>query len=160
MADAEDKDTPPKAGGSKLGLILTLLNLGLTGFLAAQVMGISGKVAELARQQKAPDAPEAAVKPIATLDPFVVNLNEEGRARYLKAKFDLELKNEAAVAALGERKVMVRDDVLRYLSSLNVAETLGEEGKTRIGDTIRERIDKQLGGGKITRLFFNEFVVQ
>ncbi len=58
-------------------------------------------------------------------------------------------------------KRAVRDDLLRYLSSLNVADTQGEEAKTKMETAMMARIDKQLGGKeKVHRLFFNDFMVQ
>jgi flagellar basal body-associated protein FliL len=54
----------------------------------------------------------------------------------------------------------VRDEVLRYLSSLSVADTQGEAGKSKIQKEVVTRIDKELGGGRVRRLFFVDFMVQ
>ena len=90
----------------------------------------------------------------------MVNLNEAGSSRYLKAQFELEMTGGTAVDELGESKREVRDEVLRYLSGLAVADTLGEEGKAKIQAEIVARVDKLLGGGRVRRLFFIDFVVQ
>jgi flagellar basal body-associated protein FliL len=67
----------------------------------------------------------------------------------------------AAAEDLKRMKRAVRDDLLRYLSSLNVADTQGEEAKTKMETAMMARIDKQLGGKeKVHRLFFNDFMVQ
>jgi flagellar basal body-associated protein FliL len=166
MSEEKKEETPPdaapKPGGSKLGMILGIVNIAVSAFIVVQTMGLSKKLTEVEKSMPKAEAheAEAAVKPIMTLDPFVVNLNEQGRVRYLKAKFDLELKNDGAKAKLETKKVAIRDDILRYLSSLAVADTLGEVGKNAIGDAILARIDKALGGESVSHLYFNEFVVQ
>ena len=98
--------------------------------------------------------------PVTPLDPFVVNLNEPGTTRFLKASFEVELTSPHAVEELDKSKRVVRDEVLRYLSGLTYADTLGEEGKARIRDEVTFRVDKSLGGGRVKRTFFTEFVVQ
>ncbi|MDZ4693592.1 MAG: flagellar basal body-associated FliL family protein [Deltaproteobacteria bacterium] len=166
MSEEKKAETPsdavPKAGGSKLGMILGIVNIAVSAFIVVQTMGISHKVTEVEKSlpKDHGPGPESEIKPMVTLDPFVVNLNEQGRARYLKAKFDLELRNDGAKAKLETKKVAIRDDILRYLSSLAVADTLGESGKNTIGEAILARIDKALGGGAISHLYFAEFVVQ
>ena len=98
--------------------------------------------------------------PVATLEPFVVNLNEEGSTRFLKATFEVELTSNHAVDEIANNKRVVRDEVLRYLSGLAVGDTLGEAGKNKIRDEVTFRIDKALGGGRVRRTFFTDFVVQ
>jgi flagellar basal body-associated protein FliL len=166
MSEEKKEETPhdaaPKPGGSKLGMILGIVNIAVSAFIVVQTMGLGHKLSEVEKslpKDHGPE-PEAAIKPMVALDPFVVNLNEQGRARYLKAKFDLELRNDGAKTKLETKKVAIRDDILRYLSSLAVADTLGEAGKNTIGDAIHARIDKALGGEAISHLYFNEFVVQ
>jgi flagellar FliL protein len=164
MSDAAPAETPSAAapaaksgGGSKLPLILAVINIAATGFVAMKVMKPPAAV------HAAPAAPAAtagAAGPIVAMEPFVVNLNEAGSSRYLKATIELELTHKHAIDELDKAKRAVRDDVLRYLLGLSVADTLGEENKQKIQDNIVARIDKDLGGGRVKRIFFTEFVVQ
>jgi flagellar basal body-associated protein FliL len=95
------------------------------------------------------------------MDPFVVNLNEATSSRFLKAGFELEVVDESTVKALENNKRAVRDEVLRYLSGLTVADTLGEDNKAKIGETLVARIDKTLGGhNMVKKMYFSEFMVQ
>ena len=75
-------------------------------------------------------------------------------------RFEVELTSPHAVEEMDKNKRAVRDEVLRYLSGLTYAATLGEEGKVRLRDEVTFRIDKTLGGGRVKRLFFTDFVVQ
>jgi len=65
----------------------------------------------------------------------------------------------------GAREVFLRfgqrDVLLRYLSSLAVADTLGETAKQKIEAEMIKRMADELGGKQpIKRLFFTEFMVQ
>lgn len=158
-ADPASPSTPAAASGSKLTLILLVIgvaNLGATGFVA-----VSGGHGSSGGGGEGAPAAHAVVVPVtAPFDPLVVNLNEPGSSRYLKTSFDLELASQEALEELGRGKRGVRDQVLRYLSSLSVADTLGETGKTKIQQEIMTRIDKELGGGRVRRLYYTDFVVQ
>ncbi len=142
-------------GGSLLTLLLVVLNLGATGFVAYKSLKPPHVVMEAT-----PPPPKDEAGVVAPLDPFVVNLNEPGSSRYLKATFEVEVAGKPAADELDHQKRAVRDDVLRYLSGLTVADTAGEANKAKIQESVIARIDKQLGGGKVKRLFFTEFVVQ
>jgi flagellar protein FliL len=175
MSSAPKEEAPaadkPKGGGPMplVAVVLGLLNLGGMGFVAMTTMKVSKLAAALAEGgakkeggEKGEKGKEAVVElPSVPFDPFVVNLNEPGSNRYLKASLEVEVADLAAAEDLKRMKRAVRDDLLRYLSSLNVADTQGEEAKTKMETAMMARIDKQLGGKeKVHRLFFNDFMVQ
>jgi flagellar protein FliL len=173
MSDAADDAKPaaparPKPKTSLLVLILLLANLGSSGFAAYEGMQVvtAQHAASPAGAGHAKTAEEEAKKkeevgPVTPLEPFIVNLNEPEATRYLKATFELEVADKEAIAELEKLKRPVRDDVLRYLSSLSVADTQGEAGKAKIQKEVVSRIDRQLGGkNRARRLFFVEFMVQ
>jgi flagellar protein FliL len=145
---------------TKLTPILLLANLGAAG--AGVFFQMKPKPVVVVTGTPEPEKPAepAGPGPSAPLDSFVVNLNEPGNSRYLKATFELELSDGHAAEALEKDKRGVRDEVLRYLSGLTVADTLGAENKDKIRAEIVARVDKELGGGKVKKVFFNDFVVQ
>jgi flagellar FliL protein len=98
--------------------------------------------------------------PVKTLEPFMVNLDEEGAPRYLRVVLQMELASADADEAIDHSMHIVRDSILRYLSGLHVADTLGAEAKDKIRGEILSRIERIAGGHKIRRLFFEEIVVQ
>jgi flagellar basal body-associated protein FliL len=144
-------------GGSLVPMLLGVLNLGVSGFLLFKTM-----------THKPPEAPPpppgAAIAeapgPVVALDPFVLNLSDEPQSRYLKATFEIELDNEKAKADFEKGKRAVRDELLRYLSGLSAAQTLGEANKEKIQEQILARVEKQLGPGRARRVFISDFVVQ
>jgi flagellar FliL protein len=160
MSDAPEDgeaEAAPKPKGNPLLPVLLMVNLAGTGLVAVKVM-------KPPPPPKVEPTPEEKAKlenhPTATVDPFVVNLNEKGPTRYLKANFEFELANDKAAEELGKDKLAIRDELLRYLSGLTVEETMGEDGKDKIQKELIARVDKELGGGKVRRCFFTEFVIQ
>ena len=166
---------PPKPKGSKLVGILLLANLGGTGFLVYETLQAANAAAavEAAAEAARPRSPEEKAKeelkakevgPVTPLDPFIVNLNETDATRYLKATLEVEVSSATVVAELEKLKRPVRDELLRYLSSLSVADTQGEIGKAKIQQEVVSRLNRLLGkgdkGDKVRRLFFVEFMVQ
>jgi flagellar protein FliL len=159
-ADAPAVPAAPKAPkSSKLVPLLLVLNLGASGAgIFFQLKHKPEPVAVTPSEEKA--KPEEKVGPTAALEPFVVNLNEAGSSRYLKATFEIELVDAKALEALEKSKRGVRDQILRYLSGLAVADTLGADNKDKIRAELLARVDKELGGGKVTKVFLSDFVVQ
>jgi flagellar FliL protein len=163
---SDEAETPvaeaPKAPSSKSSKIIpVLLFLNLAGTGAGTFLQFKHKDAVAAPAPAPKEADPSGPGPIAPLDPFVVNLNEPGGAsRYLKATFELELSSAKVVEDLDKAKRGVRDEILRYLSGLSVADTLGTQNKEKIQADIVARADKQLGGGKVRRVYFIDFVVQ
>jgi flagellar basal body-associated protein FliL len=176
---------PPKFGMLKLVpvvLAFSLLNLGAAGFTVFKVMtlkipaggvahadgehteGEGGGEAGEGSGEAAGGHAEANAEPFSgvtvALDPFVVNLNEAGSNRYLKATFEIEVRDQKAADAVTKAKSVVRDDILRYLSELRVADTLGATNKQRILDEVKDRLEAVVGKRKIERAFITEFVVQ
>lgn len=155
----EGTDTP-KGGGRFLSVLLLLLllaNLGGTGFLVHRLL----QPLRVESVAPAPPRTEAeAFGPTVPLDAFVVNLNEQDGNRYLKTVLEIEVPDAKAVEAVTRAKSHLRDAFLRYLSSLTVADTMGDAGKQKIQAELEGRAKGLLGDGSVRRLFFSEFVVQ
>jgi len=162
-ADAKAAAAPAAKASllTKLTPVLLLANLGAAGAGVYFQMKPKPIVVMPGAPAEAPaHGSDSGPGPSAPLDSFVVNLNEPGTSRYLKATFEVELADAHAIEALERDKKSIRDEVLRYLSGLTVADTLGAENKDKIRAAIVARIDKELGQGRVKRVFFNEFVVQ
>ena len=161
MADAPNATpVPAPPPGSKLTLVmagLLVLNLGATGFLAVRSLKQQAH-AEKAEHEK--EGGETVAGPTVAIDSFVVNLKEPGSDRYLKVALEAEMADAAAATKLTASKSATRDELIRYLSSLSVADTVGGEAKEKILAGVKERIEKLVGAGKLRKIFITEFVVQ
>jgi len=161
----------PKAKSNMLIIILVLMNflliLGLAAwFIFFQDKGDAGKSGQGASnvaegEESIEDSVKsAAVGPIIQLDPFLVNLDEPGSNRYLKAVIQLEVTTPEEEAEVKNRAVQLRDLILTYLSSLTYSQTQGVVNKDIIRTTLIKQINKAMVSGKIAKLYFTEFVIQ
>ena len=163
MSEPENKPEKvekPKGGGGGLTIVaiaIGLLNLGATGFVGFEVMHMGAPTEEEAAKEEEVAAPGQ----LASMDTFVVNLDESGAPRYLKAQMSLELSPDPEVmAAFETAKHKVRDLFLRYLSGLKLEDTRGESGKDKIRKDLLARAQEELGKERVKDIYFGEFVVQ
>jgi flagellar basal body-associated protein FliL len=166
MSEAEKKPeqkdaAEPKAqraagrGTAVIALAFGVLNLGATAFVALEVKAMPRGEHEVTHVDN------GAPGQLAALDTFVVNLDEQGSPRYLKASMSIELSADPeALNAYEQAKHKIRDLFLRYLSSLDVQSTRGDEGKLKIREELLARAQEELGKDRVKDLFFGEFVVQ
>lgn len=94
------------------------------------------------------------------MDPFIVNLLDEGGKRYLKTQFQIELDSEEVQKELQSRIPQVRDVILLLLTSKSFSQIGVPGGKIELRTELIERINGVLKGGTIRTLYFTEFVVQ
>ncbi len=137
-------------------LLFSLVNLGGTGFVAFRLL----HPLKMEIEESHPKPEKAERGPLIPFEAFVVNLNEPGSSRYLKTTFEVELDDAVHTEQVTAAKGLIRDEVLRYLSGLSVAQTLGEDNKQKIVSEVRTRIEKVVGEKKIARVLLSEFVVQ
>ena len=158
MEDEEPVVVPPKP--SKLLPILMGVNLALTAFVGFRVMTMSGPAAAASDEEDGLELDEPG--PVYDLEaPLVVNLNEPAGGRYLKAQLSVEFIDTEAIDDFKKLEKIIRDDMLRYLSGLSVQDIMGEEAKDKVQATMVSRLDGHLGGeGRVTRIFFSEFIIQ
>jgi len=133
-----------------------------------------GAAAPAAGGHGAPAAPAAgghggapaaggAASPVANifpLEPFVVNIYDGQELRYLKVKVELEMAGPAIKAEIEGRLAPIRDSVLILLSAKTLQDIQDVQGKNTLKDEILVAINKNIPPGKITKVYFTDFVVQ
>ena len=100
------------------------------------------------------------IGPVYPLDQFIVNLLSQGGARFLKTKMDLELSGPELTAELDKKKPLIRDIIIRTLSSKTFQEVSTSRGKEKLKDELVDKINAVLADGNVKNIFFTEFVVQ
>ncbi|MEA3374394.1 MAG: flagellar basal body-associated protein FliL [Campylobacterota bacterium] len=105
-------------------------------------------------------APLAEIGPMFPLDTFTVNLLSESGRRYLKVEMNLELGGEELGAELDSKTAVVRDIVIRLLSSKSLEEISTAKGKEKLKEQIVDQLNMRLRDGRINNVYFTEFVVQ
>lgn len=190
MSDEEKKDgeegkteEAPKKSKKKLfiiiGVVVLLLGAGIPVFL------LGGKPAE---EQAAVEehAEEEEHTETVELDHFIVNLGEN--ASFLKVKMMLEVsgkalhKVEEAAAGgeggggghgggasksslpgiLGQREAMVRDTIIRILSSKRAEEVLSVDGKDQLKEELVDALNEAVNAEEpvVLAVYFADFIIQ
>lgn len=94
------------------------------------------------------------------LDPFIVNLADPVGNRYLKVKLALQLESTMLQAEVEMKIAQVRDAFLLLLSSKSLAQINSTEGKLKLRSELMHRVNQVLKKGRVTTIYFTEFVVQ
>ena len=144
--------------------VLMVLMLGLGGGLFMMWNKLSAlnaqSVANASEKAGAEGALEHPVGPIFSLDTFIVNLADQGGNRYLRVTMDLELENQEMETEISQRLPQVRDSILMILPTKSFEDISTVQGKTSLRDEMLETINGFLAQGKISTIYFKEFVVQ
>ena len=144
--------------------VMMMLILGLGGGLFMMWNQLSAlnaqSVADAGEQPDEVVSLEQSLGPIFSLDTFIVNLADKGGTRYLRVTMDLELGNSDLEDELHKRLPQVRDSLLMILPSKRFEDISTVQGKTALRNEMLEALNGYLGQGKITNIYFKEFVVQ
>lgn len=117
-----------------------------------------------AAPKSAEEAEAAGERSLIALDPFVVNLADDGGTHFLRANIQLIIDaSEADALALQEKKVEImplRSAVLELLSEQRAATLVTPEGKEALKGAIKKRAGEVFHKYKVKDVLFAEFVVQ
>jgi len=174
----------PAEGGSKKKLFIIIgaavLVLVIAGVVVFMMMGKGDKKKEGADAHGAPAAAEgghgatppaaggghgaagaaAGVSTVFTLEPFIVNIYDGQELRYLKVKVELEMSNAAVKPELEGRLAAIRDAILVVLTTKTLQEIQDAQGKNQLREEILTAISKIVAQGKVSKVYFTDFVVQ
>ncbi len=171
----EQEEQPKKGGGLFKILIFVIVGIliGAGGGIFVYMKFLAPKPAPVVKDnstQPQAQAPKQTAPPVAPkkeeilptidLDPFIVNLADRDTRRYLKVKMTLEVSNEKALDEVKKRMPEIRDTITLLLSSKTYADLSTIDGKLALKASIINRLNTILVTGKITNVYFTEFVVQ
>lgn len=146
-----------KKGGSKklIIIIAAAVIVLLAGGFFAYTMLLGGK-------DKGKDAAKEEKKDVKTaliaIDPFVLNLAEQGR--FLKVTMQLELSDATHQPIINDKIPQLRDAIITLLSSKSVESVSSPEGKFQLKDELLLRVNQVTGKDSFKNIFFTEFVMQ
>lgn len=93
------------------------------------------------------------------LEPFIVNIYDGQELRYLKVKVEMEMAG-ATKGDLDARLAPIRDAVLVLLSAKTLHDIQDVQGKNQLKEEILVAVNKIITPGKISKVYFTDFVVQ
>lgn len=94
------------------------------------------------------------------LDTFTVNLKSDAGRRYLKVTMSLELEGEELSLELDAKSPVLRDRIIRILTSKTLEEISSKKGKQKISTQIMDTLNAMISDGTIKGIYFTEFVIQ
>jgi len=94
------------------------------------------------------------------LDTFTVNLKSDSGRRYLKVTMSLELEGEELSLELDAKTAVLRDRIIRILSSKTLEEISSKKGKSKVETQIMDTLNSMISDGTIKGIYFTEFVIQ
>jgi flagellar FliL protein len=102
----------------------------------------------------------AGVANIFPLEPFIVNIYDGQELRYLKVRIEMEMVGAGVKAELDMRLAAIRDSILVLLSTKTLQDIQDVQGKNQLKDEILAALNKLIPPGKISKIYFTDFVVQ
>lgn len=97
---------------------------------------------------------------VFSMEPFIVNIYDGQELRYLKVKVELEMASAAIKPELEGRLAAIRDAILVVLTSKTLQDIQDAQGKNQLREEILVAISKIVAQGKVTKVYFTDFVVQ
>jgi len=94
------------------------------------------------------------------LDTFTVNLKSDAGRRYLKATISLELNGEELSIELDSKSPVIRDRIIRILTSKTLEEISSKKGKKKVSEQIIDTLNAMIVDGNVQGIYFTEFVIQ
>jgi flagellar FliL protein len=94
------------------------------------------------------------------MEPFVVNIYDGQEIRYLKLKCEFEMANSEVKGELDSRVAPLRDAILILLTTKTMQEIQDLQGKNTLREQILGAVNKIVPPGKVTKVYFTDFVVQ
>lgn len=105
-------------------------------------------------------AAAGAAANIFPMEPFIVNIYDGQELRYLRVKVEFETATADAKNEIELRQAPLRDAILVLLTTKTLQDVQDLQGKNQLRDEIMVAINKILPPGKVSRVYFTDFVVQ
>jgi flagellar protein FliL len=154
VVEEEQPDEPKKKPKFKWILIASV----------ALVVVASGAITGFYLMTKADSKKPLPEKPVVLsiwpMEPFIVNIAETNGERYLKIVIQLETSDPGVGPELEQIKPRIRDSILDLLTPKAYKDLMDLAGKQRLREDIAGRINNILQRGKVTRVYFTDFVIQ
>jgi flagellar protein FliL len=169
----EEKE--PSDSRKKIVLVMVAAVVLVMGIMAAGVFVLWVKITAVGSRdvkaakgrtvQKAPAAlpgktVRATVRPVYTLDPFIVPLAGRDRKRFLRVTFALEMSSITHRPILEKHSPRIRDTISHILPTRTYADIATAQGKQALRDEILTGLHAFMPASAVTDLYLTEFVLE
>ncbi|AHI06942.1 flagellar protein FliL [Bdellovibrio bacteriovorus W] len=167
MAEA----SAPSGSGQKPILLIALVVINMIVVMGVGYMLYQGKQKEAAEprieqvikgeagaQHREATEEKEVIGKVIPLETFIVNLAGSKGRKVAKVNMELEVKGNHVLEEIEKRKAQVRDIIIILLSAKTYEEVSTREGKDNLRNEIKDTINSFLVQGKISNVFFTEFI--
>jgi len=91
---------------------------------------------------------------------FLVNLSDKDILRYLKMTLGVEISDQRVAEEIKNKTVEIRDAIITLVSAQTSEDLSTTEGKEKLKLLIADSINSFLTSGKVTKVYFVDFVMQ
>jgi flagellar FliL protein len=176
--ESQEESAPKEKKSSSLLLIIIIVVLILIIILGAVAfLFLSGDDEQPVQQTVQKEQPQQKVKKksygdmedtrslndigiLYPLDTFTVNLKSDSGRRFLKTTISLELEGEELSMELDAKAPVLRDRIIRILTSKTLEEVSSKKGKAKLSQQIVDTLNSMITDGQIKGIYFTEFVIQ
>jgi flagellar FliL protein len=141
---------------SKLPIIIGFVVLVLLNVIVVGKVMLGGK-GEAHKKEKEKVEEEIGAK--VGLDEFLVNLSGSD-GHYLKTTIAVGVAKGLTEEKIKEENAPIRDAIISVLCSKKLEQLSSEEGKEKLKEEIKARVNKELGDDKIVKIYYTEFATQ
>ena len=137
-------------------LILLIIGGGGAAFWYLSKTPSSSEAIQTSQQQaqKSEDASLAEIGPLYPLTPITVNLkNKDEKDVYLKVTLSLELSSKLLANELDAKNAVIRDKIIKILSSKTLVDIDSELGKDKLCNAIKSSLNAMLTDGQIKNVY-------
>lgn len=170
-AAAEASSAPSGGSGQKPILLIALAVINMLVVAGVGFMLYQGRKKEAAEpkiehvikgeaeaQHKEATEEKEVVGKVVPLETFIVNLAGSKGRKVAKVNMELEVKGDHVLEEIEKRKAQIRDIIIIILSSKTYEDVSSREGKDGLRNEIKDTINSFLVQGKISNVFFTEFI--
>lgn len=151
-------------------LLLIFLIIGIVSFSMVYLMkDVKVDYSKTLPKKKIPKGPGYHRKPIIDfrdrtlvhLGDFTTNTLIDGKAgKFLKTKITVKTSNKDVSEELQKRNILIRDAVIKAMSSKRFDEIASPEGKMKLKENVSNNINAIVREGKVKEVYFTEFIIQ
>ena len=172
----ESQEKKPKNMLMIIIIVVLVLIVVIGGIVAVLLMGDDEENVDRAPQKKERSAPKkrsssssagyeesrllSDIGLLYPLDTFTVNLKSDAGRRYLKVTMSLELDGEELSLELDAKAPVLRDRIIRILTSKTLEEISSKKGKGKVSEQVIDTLNAMISDGTVRAVYFTEFVIQ
>ncbi len=163
---ADEKTTPEeesKGGKKKLIIIIAaavVVLLILGGVAAFFLLGDKEEPKEPGADVPVPEINAPTIGPMVDVNEFIINIVSTEDNHFVKASMTFEVSSEATAEEMNKRMPQMRDSIILLISNKDFRELQDIQGKRQLKAELTSRINSILRSGKVTSVYFTDFVVQ